>query len=364
MITRSAIKRLNNLDYLLFNEKEAECTAQGVPVRNLRYPANLKPLLWMVAKLNARPYLAGISATIFRTALSKNIFSTYNNLDIIHHIGESAQLNGFVALDSSVRLKIPFIAQPTCHPYHYGDKKGDLEICKSASALLLHTNYEKDFFVSKGFKNKMYVVGNGIDKRCDGDPIRFRNKYGIEGEFILYVGRKDQQKGYFLVQESFKKLREMGSLVKLVCMGPCGEGQADRKEGFFDFDFMSEQDKHDALAACTCLCVPSIGESFGLIFLEAGLYRKPVVGRNVPVLSELWEAGQAGILAGDINYATNSCNLDAFGLACNLYDLLLDKEKQVRLGENLHRIAQEYFWEIIIKKFENSYIETISNYKK
>src|SRR4029077_14591024 len=87
--------------------------------------------------------------------------------------------------------------------------------------------------------------------------------------------------------------------ISLVCMGPTESTAEQQKiEGLIDLDFTSEELKHDALAACTCLCVPSDGESFGLVYMEAGRYGKPAVGRKVAVLEELLHDGVAALFGG------------------------------------------------------------------
>ena len=42
------------------------------------------------------------------------------------------------------------------------------------------------------------------------------------------------------------------------------------------------QQKTNALAACTLLCLPSTQESFGGVFTEAWSFEKPVIGANIP----------------------------------------------------------------------------------
>src|SRR4029453_16691645 len=117
----------------------------------------------------------------------------------------------------------------------------------------------------KSIRCPIDVVGNGIEARADGDAQRFRTRFGVAGPLILFIGRKDRQKGYLLLLDAFKILRRPRSNISLVCMGPagaslvCSESTTSQQEmeGVIDLDFASEELKHDALAACTCLCVPS-----------------------------------------------------------------------------------------------------------
>ena len=131
--------------------------------------------------------------------------------------------------------------------------------------------------------------------------------------------------------------------------------------GLLDLGFVSEQTKHDALAACTCLCVPSVGESFGLIYMEAGRYAKPVVARRLPVLEELLENGRAGLLLGKQNTKENSVDLTAKELAASLQQLLNSPEDRLRLGENCRRVSEKFVWPEAVKRFEAAYQCALDN---
>ena len=47
--------------------------------------------------------------------------------------------------------------------------------------------------------------------------------------------------------------------------------------------------KDDAYAATEIVCVPSAHETFGLVYLEAYAFGKPVVGLRIPTIVEIIE---------------------------------------------------------------------------
>jgi glycosyltransferase involved in cell wall biosynthesis len=318
------------------------------------------PVLWLILHLAARAALNPLAAWLYALVAAKPARTAFAGCDIIHHIGEAAPLNGFAAAEAARVWRIPFIAQPTCHPHHVGDSPLDLRLFFQADRLLVHTRYEANYFREKLYRRPIDVVGNGIVDRNDGDSQRFRSRHGINGPFILYLGRKDRQKGYYLLLDAFKIVHRQRPDIRLCCMGPLtsDDGQPNIK-GVFDLDFVSEGDKHDALAACSCLCVPSVGESFGLVFMEAGRYAKPVVGRNVPVLRELWKEGEAGLLLGVPEDGQNSANLDASELAAALLKLLSDDSECLRLGASLRDTSEQFLWTAIVERFEASYYRAL-----
>jgi glycogen synthase len=364
VITRSVTRVPKFADYLFFNESESVIWLDGVPVRPLCLSHRWSPVLWAILKMAARPACKITAARVYEIVAARPAREVFKGFDLIHHIGEAVPLNGFAAANAAKYWKIPFIVQPTCHPYHVGDSKLDLDLFSRADRLLAHTKYEADYFRKFSYQCPIDIVGNGIEDRTDGVAERCRSKTGVRGPFILYIGRKDEQKGYFLLIEAFKIVRRQRPDVNLICMGPAGSmAPSSRMGGLVDLEFCSEDDKHDALAACSCLCVPSVGESFGLVFMEAGRYGKPVIGRNVPVLRELWEKGEAGLLVGNPDEKSNSASLEPGQLAEALLNLLSDEGKCRQLGGNLRRISEQFTWPRVAEKFESSYYQTLNRLK-
>ena len=78
---------------------------------------------------------------------------------------------------------------------------------RAADLLLVHTEYEARYFKQHGLSNRAIVVGNGIEDRNDGLGSRFRDQHGVTGRMILFVGRKDADKGYRLVVQAFAGVR-------------------------------------------------------------------------------------------------------------------------------------------------------------
>jgi glycosyltransferase involved in cell wall biosynthesis len=230
-----------------------------------------------------------------------------------------------------------------------------------ADGLLVHTEYERDYFISRRFRMPIYVVGNGIMDRSDGIGERFRKNYGVKGPFILFIGRKSRDKGYPLLVEAFKEVHARCPEVSLICMGPLEQEYTagEKSDGIVELDYVPESDKHDALAACMMLCVPSEGESFGLAYMEAGRYGKPVVARSLPVLQELLEDGLGGLLLGKADPVHRQVDLGASKLAEGLIGLIQDEGSRLQLGEKCREISASHVWNVVVKRFENAYLEMI-----
>ena len=349
-------------DYLFANEPIGDVSLDGMRVRALQLDRKWRPVQWLLSKFVAWQSLMPLGVRLYEMQAKHAAQQAYEDADIIHHIGQATALIGFAAERAARLRRIPFLLEPTCHPLQAGDTPLDHRLFRRADRLLVHSQFEADYFCSLGYRIPIDVVGNGIEDRADGNAERFREKTGISGHIILYIGRKDPDKGYPLVIEAFHRLRSTMPDVNLVCIGPPGsESMRGAEIGLLDLGFVSEQTKHDALAACTCLCVPSVGESFGLIYMEAGRYAKPVVARRLPVLEELLENGRAGLLIGRQNAKQNAVDLTAEELATKLYQLLNSPEECVRLGENCRRVSKKFVWPEVVKRFEAAYRSALRN---
>jgi glycosyltransferase involved in cell wall biosynthesis len=129
---------------------------------------------------------------------------------------------------------------------------------------------------------KTAILGVGIDSdwidQCD--PARFRKKYDIHDDFILYAGRKDEDKKVDELINFFKEYKSVRpfSALKLVLIGG-GEMDVDSslRNEIIDLGFISPEDKRDAFSAASIFCNPSRLESFSIVIMESWLAKRPVI---------------------------------------------------------------------------------------
>lgn len=141
--------------------------------------------------------------------------------------------------------------------------------------------------------------GTGVETTMQGDAQRFRARYGVDGPFVLYAGRRDPTKNTPLLLDYFSRYHAAGGELRLVCIGGPGEPlppELTESGAAVDLGFLSPQDKYDAYAAATLLCQPSVNESFSLVMMEAWICGTPVlVHSDCAVTRSFCEASDGGL---------------------------------------------------------------------
>jgi glycosyltransferase involved in cell wall biosynthesis len=111
--------------------------------------------------------------------------------------------------------------------------------------------------------------------------------------------------------------------------------------------FIPDADKRDAYAACDLFAMPSRVDTAGIVYLEAWLYDKPVIGANAGGVPEIIADGATGYLVpfGDVAQ-----------LADHIARLLADPALRARLGAAGHAaVLREHTWDAKIARIATIY---------
>jgi glycosyltransferase involved in cell wall biosynthesis len=186
------------------------------------------------------------------------------------------------------------------------------------------------------------VVGVGTEVPTEASAARFRAKHGIEGPYLLYIGRIDQNKGCPELFDFFLRFKaQTGSPLKLVLIGN-SVLRIPAHPDILPLGFLPEQDKFDALSGAVALAMPSIYESLSMVTLEAWALGRPVLANaRCEVLQ-----GQCLRSNGGLFYAT-------YGEFREALKLLLGSERlRAALGANGKAYYEaNYTWDIIESKY-------------
>jgi glycosyltransferase involved in cell wall biosynthesis len=187
------------------------------------------------------------------------------------------------------------------------------------------------------------VIGAGVDPVLEADPARFRRTTGLDGPFVLYVGRVDVQKGCRELIDAFLAWRAgRRDAPRLVLMGTVAM-RLPRDPGLVVLGFRPEADKHDALAAASALVMPSPHESFSFVILEAW-------SQGVPVLA----TSRSPVLRGHVERSAGGFLYDRQpgDLAASLEALLADEGLRKSLGERGRTyVDARYRWPDVTRRW-------------
>ncbi len=138
------------------------------------------------------------------------------------------------------------------------------------------------------------------------DPAAFARSVGVDGPFLLFVGRLASNKGLVRLVEAFAPLARQDPLATLVLVGEDGGvGTAvDERSRALGLErrvrrvghIADERRLASAYREARALVLPSDYEAFGLVLLEALAQGTPVVASRVGGIPEVIDDGRTGVL--------------------------------------------------------------------
>jgi glycosyltransferase involved in cell wall biosynthesis len=216
---------------------------------------------------------------------------------------------------------------------------------------------QRKFLIAEGILNERRIstiaAGSlaGVDlRRFDrarfGKDVRarVRAQLGVTDgtTVLLFIGRITREKGIYELLESLDRLRNDGSDVVLLLVGPMddergGSGTVARADlegraGVYYLGYREDPERY--FAAADILCLPSYREGFGTVVIEAAAMGVPTVGTRINGLVDAVVDGETGILVEPRN---------ADALIQGLQRLLEDAVLRERMGEMARQRAHERY---------------------
>ncbi len=267
----------------------------------------------------------------------------------------------YVGYKISKKLGIPLIIVPALHTGVEKDdglkkkylKKTVIPFFEHASKILLNTKSEGDaistYCEENGVridKKKFVVIGQGVflNQINQGNGERFRKKYKIKNDIIFQIGSKSFEKGSISLINAMIKCWERGLNATLVFGGSYNEEfsqyienlKEEYRSKILNIDNISDEEKWDLFDAGDIFSMVSKTDSFGIVYLEAWAYRKPVFACKNEVMREIISDDKDGYLipfndtdemADKIIYLSNNPS---------------ERKKMGKNGEN--KVKEKYDW--------------------
>lgn len=253
-----------------------------------------EPFIWY----GNGPVCPGIFANILRYA---------GRYDLVH-INQLHYAHSLLAAWAAHLRALPVVITPHLHAeqivtYDVGYMR---TILSKSDAIVADTNGENAFIRAQGWNSN--VVTGGVGLRMDSFPSldaqESRANFDLPANsfVLLFLGRKTEYKGLDICLEAFITLRRQRDDVYFLAVGPETEysrqlwARYPEVDGLIVRDRVSDDERLAALAACDVLVMPSTGEAFGIVYLEAWAYRKPVIGARIASVKSLISEGEDGFL--------------------------------------------------------------------
>jgi glycosyltransferase involved in cell wall biosynthesis len=261
-------------------------------------------------------------------------------------------------------LGVPVVVTPHAHAgqevtYNIGYQR---DVMFGSDHVIADTPAERKLLLDLGLDPwRVSTGGTGLhpDRYDPGDRASARRRLGLpeEGFVILFLGRKSDYKGLDVALDAYAALRPQHPDMWFLAVGP--ETDYSRAlwphyqglGGLKILDAVSDEEKLVALQACDCLVLPSIGEAFGIVFLEAWITGRPVIGARTLAVSSVIAEGQDGLLAAPG---------DSADLAACLARLAADPGLARHMGrQGREKVLQRYTVPRITDRVEGIYLRVL-----
>jgi glycosyltransferase involved in cell wall biosynthesis len=232
-----------------------------------------------------------------------------------------------------------------------------------------NTNYEKNKLIKAGIPpEKITVLGVGVDvdafKIEESRVCNFKKDLNLSEDAVViaYAGRIEKTKNILTLIRSFEKLAREQKNVYLLIAGS-GKEYAQHLQQFcntLDEDISARirwkvnfelAEKAALFHSIDILVLPSNNESFGIVFLEAWICKKPVVGSSIGAVMDVIDENVDGLLM-KIN--------DVDSLTQQLKKLVNNPQLRRELGESGYRkVKENYTWDIITARLRQCYTNAL-----
>jgi glycogen synthase len=245
----------------------------------------------------------------------------------------------------------PWVAVPLLHlarPYY--TMKHQLCLLRDASLVVAQTETERAILVQSGLcRSRVIVSSPGITaSEAEGaSPQRFRAEYGLGSRpLVVTLGALGYDKGTLHLLAAARRLWNDGIPLELALVGTLSPRlrlalsalRADHRRHCHVLGRVSEAMKWSILAAADVLALPSRTESYGIVFLEAWMLGKPVIGASAGAVESVVDDGVDGML---VQFA------DVGALAEAMRALIEQPAVAARMGTcGQAKVLSRYTWDV------------------
>lgn len=212
-------------------------------------------------------------------------------------------------------------------------------------------------------EEKIKVIYWGVEPKTlnySGDVKKLKEKYDCSNKkVVLTVSRLIRRKGHYFVLKVFKKFLAKDPNLHYLIVGD-GEEKEYLHHQIKDFSLdenvtvlgkVSDEALLELYSMCDLFVMPNIElengevEGFGLVFIEAGVMKKPTIGGNSGGTSDAIEKDQTGLIVDPY---------DTLELEKGMEKLLYDSSSAEQMGAAAYKRIEHFFvWDKVFDRIEH-----------
>ncbi|MER5439020.1 glycosyltransferase family 4 protein [Streptomyces sp. NPDC002790] len=277
------------------------------------------------------------------TSVAQLSGTAWSHPDYVHVYDLASPAHAELGRELAARSGATLVLTPASAPETWPDPALGRRVSAEATALFVLTETEATTLCSIGIPtDRIGHIPQAPDLAGPGDGDAFRARHDIGGPLVLFVGRHVPAKGYELLLDAAPSVWERVPEAVFAFAGP-DEGEdvdaafnrrADAR--IRRLGLLSDAEKHDALAGCAVLCLPTSADVFPLVFVEAWSCGRPVVSGRFTGCLEVVREGVDGLLVDHT----------PLSVASALLKLLQDDALRAALGAaGQARVDAELSWD-------------------
>jgi len=310
----------------------------------------------------------------FRTRINRvaeNFAAMYknnHNFDVMHaHMLFS---DGEIALRGLKEFGIPYVVafrntdMNSWYLWHIKKNRvSGYEILQSSSKIIfLGPAYKEKLLkklpthIAREIHSKCIQVPNGIDEYWHGNASKKPKVKPGNNIKLLSVGRIERNKNQTIVLETMKILHKAGYSVKYSNVGAYKDTKMVRElrsnVNVTLIPFVTKELLINHYRNSDIFILPSINESFGLVYAEA-------ISQGVPIIYSRGQGFDGQFPEGEVGFAVDPQNPGEISRA-----VIKILNNYSNISQNCIRRSSQFTWDIISRKYIGIYSEIVSNKKQ
>lgn len=269
--------------------------------------------------------------------------------------------NGYIAMRLKKQYGIPYIVAVRNTDVNVFFKKMiylrklGIEILIEAKHIIFLSKPYEDIVVEKyipqklkkSIREKVLIIPNGIDEFWFDNIATPKMGPTTSGLRLLQIGDINKNKNIETTVKAIENLIERGFEVKLDVVGKVKDQNMFNKIKDLDYvkflGYKSQEELINIYRGNDIFVMPSIHETFGLVYAEA-------MSQGLPVIYSRGQGFDGQFEDGEIGFSVNC--FDAKGIAKSIVNIINNYNN---LSESCFNLCCKFNWDTITQKYENIY---------